>query len=350
MACVCAVLMTVAVASADVVVTTDGSRIVGKLNRFSSEGAVIETGFAGTLTIPAEKVASIATDEPMNVAATSGDVLLGKVAEQQGGPGMVVSSQIGDIPIAREKVSDVWPKGADSPQTAAQKAEYEKKLAAVTPKWTTKLEAGMSSTQGNNDTLDANGRLDIVRKTSKDRLNFFLWGQYAESENVRNKNNYGGGIRFDAFVTDRWAWYTRLRLEYDEFANLDLRATVAAGASYYWIKKDDHEFRTSLGLGYRHEEYSNGTTNKSSVLDAGFDYTVVMAPWATYNWSFAYSPSFERISDYRIFSDMGVTFPLKQDNLAFKLGLRHEYNSNPPPGTTELDTMYYANMVISIEN
>jgi len=350
--CVSAWLVTAAGVSADVVVTMDGSRIVGTLERFSSEGAVIATGFAGTLTIAADKVASIVTDEPVIVAAQSGDRLVGRVTEQPDGDGMIVESEIGEVPIAREKVADVWPKGADSPETLAQKKAHEKQLAAVTPTWSTSLQAGINRQEGNNDRLEGNGRLDITRKTSRDKLNFFLWGRYGEQNDRRTDNEYGGGVRFDALITERLGWYTRLRLEHDEFEDLDLRATVAGGLSYYWIKKEEHTFQTGLGLGYRHEEYMTPgrDTTKSAVFDAGFDYMIVMAPWATYTWEFDYTPDIEEYDDYRIWSDMGLTFPLKNDNLAFKLGLRHQYNSRPSRGNENLDTTYYANVVLTFKN
>ncbi len=179
-----ALTFVVTTAVADVVVTTDGSRIVGKLERMDPRGAVIVTDFAGTLTIPADKVAAVTTDEKVHIAFASGDRLIGKLVESPDGARVVVQSAIGDVIVEREKMTAVWPEGADSPEVVAVKQEQQKKLAAITPKWSAALEFGGSRSEGNTDTLDARGRFDVKRKTELDLLTFFLYGNYSES----NKN------------------------------------------------------------------------------------------------------------------------------------------------------------------
>ena len=341
-------LVTTASVAADVVVTTNGSRIVGTLERMTADSAVIVTEFAGKLEIPADKVANVITDQDVAVRFDSGDQLIGKLTETPNG-NVVMKSGIGDIPVTREKMSAVWPKDADSPEVIQLKVAQAKKLAAITPNWSVTLEGGGSRTEGNTDTLDGRGRLDVKRKTDIDLLTFFLYGEYSENNKVRTKNEYGGGVRFEAQARDDIFWYTRLQMEHDEFENLDLRTTAAAGWAQYWIKKPEREFKTSVGLAFRHESYNNGTTTSDPTVDLGLDYRHDIAPWVQFTQSISYRPAWTSFSDYRLDSLSALVFPLKNDNLKLKAGVRYEYNSRPNRGLDRLDTTYFANVVLTLK-
>ncbi len=342
------VLVCASATLADVVVTTNGSRIVGTLERMTGDSAVIVTEFAGKLEIPADMVANIITDQEVAVRFDSGDQLIGTLAETPSGD-VVMRSGIGDIPVTREKMSAVWPKGADSPEVITLKLDQAKKLAAVTPKWTTTLEAGGSRTEGNTDTLDFRGRLDIKRKTDADLLEFFLYGYYAETVSLRTRNEYGGGVRFESKVRDDLFWYTRLELEHDEFESLDIRTTAATGYAKFWINRPDRELKTSLGLAYRHETYFNGTVLNDAAIDIGFDYRHDVAPWVQFTHSLNYGPAWDDFGDFRLDSRAALVFPFKNDNMKLKTGVRHEYNSNPVGGLERLDTTYFADIVLSLK-
>lgn len=342
-------LLAVSSAVADVVVTTNGSRIVGTLERMTANKAVIQTEFAGKLEIPTDKVADIITDQEVAVRFDSGDQLIGKLAETPDGS-IVMQSGIGDIPVTREKISAVWPKGDDSPEVIAVKKVQQKKLASVTPQWTTTLEAGGTHTEGNTDTMDGRGRFDVKRKTDLDLLALFLYGQYSETNKIRTKNEYGGGIRFESKLRKNIFWYTRLQLERDEFENLDLRTTAALGFAKYWVNQSDRELKTSVGLGYRHETYNDGKVLNDALIDVGFDFRRDLAPWVQFTQSTSYSPGWSDFGDYRLDAEAAMVFPFQNDDLKLKLGVRHEYNSRPNRNKLRLDTTYFANVVLSLNH
>jgi len=140
-----------------------------------------------------------------------------------------------------------------------------------------------------------------------------------------------------------------MELEYDEFEDLDLRATAAAGLGRYWIKKDEHEFKTRAGLGYRHEAFNNGVTRDDAIADLGMDYRVDIAPWLQFTHSGTFIPSLEDFGDYRLNLDTAFIFPLKNDAWKLKLGMRNDYNSNPTGDLERLDNTYYANILVEIK-
>lgn len=337
-------------AFADTVLITDGSRIVGTIEQLADGKLVIATEFAGRLEIDSSKIEAFTAEQKVNLNLASGDRLVGTVELPTDTESPIVQTAMGPIDVAVQDITAVWPEGREDPQIAAVRAEAKKAQEAMKPKWSATLEAGAVRTEGNTDTLDARGRFDLRRKTQEDLLKFYLAAEYAEKDKKRDRNEYKGGILYENLLNERWNWYTRLELEFDEFEDLDLRATAAAGAGYYWLKKPDHELQTRVGAGYRHESYDTGETNDDAVVDLGLDYRLDITPWAQFTHSTVWAPNIEELSDYRLTLDTALALPLANSDVwKLKLGMTNEYNSDPQPGFDRLDNTYYANIVLEVK-
>lgn len=334
---------------ADVVTTSDGSRFVGTIKEISGGTLVILTDIVGRLEIDMTKVTAIATQKSVNVAVGSGDTVVGLMDLGADGQGSVVHSELGDISVAASSITQLWPKGTDSPEVLAIRADAEKQIEAAKPIWKVTVEGGITSREGNTDSLDGHGSVKVDRKTADDLLQFYLRGKYHDDKNKRTENEYLGGIRYENQITGRSYWYTRVEMEFDEFEDLDLRSTAAAGFGYYWLKEDDHELKTSLGLGYRHESYDTGRSSDDAVLDLGLGYRKDFGDRAQFTHNLVYSPDFLDFDNYRVQADTALLIPFKDDNLAWKTGVRHKYNSQPPGTNERLDTTYYTSIVLSIK-
>lgn len=334
---------------ADEVHLSDGSKLVGTIESAADGKLTLSTEFAGKLVLDLSRVTGIVSAEPLNVEFASGDRLVGVIEAGADSEAGRLKSEVGEVPLTTDKVKFIWRPSAESPEVVAMRAEAEKKIEALKPDWTIKLEAGGNKTEGNTETFDAQGRFDLIRKTESDLLNFYLAAIYSEQNQARTKNEYRGGVKYEGNVTDRWYWYTRLELEYDEFENLDLRTTAAAGAGYYWLRKPEHELKSRVGVGYRNENYTNGRTEDDVITDLGLDYRVQLAKFAEFTHSTTYSPSLEDFSNYRLDFDTALALPLKDNRWKFKVGMRNEYNSMPAPGLERLDNTYYANIVLELK-
>jgi putative salt-induced outer membrane protein YdiY len=334
---------------ADVVVTSDGSRIIGRIDQIHDDVVRITTKFAGTLEIKSAQVVALATDAPITIQLHSGDRLVGPLDIGPDATQSIIRSSVGALPIALDQVGALWPQDAEDPFVVAVKEEAQKEIERLRPKWSSTLEAGGVLKEGNTDTLDARGRFDVKRKTPDDLLEFYLAAEYSEQDDLRTKNEYRGGVRYESTFNERKYWYTRLALEFDEFENLDLRSTAAFGFGYYWMKKPAIELKTSVGLGYRHESFDMGDTQDSAVIDLGLDFRYDLGDWAQFTHTAAYAPDFEDFDDYRLDLDTAIVLPFKNDNWKLKLGVRNEYNAQPQRGIDRLDNTYYANVVLNLK-
>ncbi|MGD2109081.1 MAG: DUF481 domain-containing protein [Phycisphaerae bacterium] len=332
-------LMLAPAANADMVVTSDGSSFVGTIESITDGKLIIVTQPAGKLTVDLSMVTGIATDRVINLELSSGDTLVGTLEPAAEEGGVIVHSDVGDVSAATANITQLWPEGEENPEVTAR-------LEAARPKWTATAEGGVIRTEGNTDTLEGHGRLLVKRKTSEDLLELYLSGKYGEENKRRTNNEYLGGIRYETNLTDRSFWYARTELEFDEFEDIDLRATAAVGLGHYWLKQPDHELKTRVGPGYRHESYDTGRSEDDFVLDLGLDYLVNITDWLQFTHSTVYAPDVEDFDNYRLAADTAVVMPLKDDRWAWKVGMRNDYNSDPAPGRDRLDNTYYTSIVL----
>lgn len=331
---------------ADQVTLNDGSVLVGKVELVANGKVTLVTDFAGKLEIEAAKIKTYSIDGRVNVALSSGDTLVGPV-KKSADDKSTVDTAVGSVGFASGQVKSIWPEGTDSPEIVAAKAELEK----AKPKWSATIEGGVTSTEGNSDTLNGRLKAEARRKSADDLLKYYLSIEYGEQNDRRNKNEDIVGTRYEQNITAKWFWYARGELEYDEFEDLDLRATAAGGIGYAWLKDDIRDLKTSLGAGYRHQAYESGRNTDDAILDLGLDIRRDFGQYFRFTHSTVYSPSLEDFAEYRVTADTAVAIPLgpKSDIWKLKLGFKKEYNSDPQPGFDNLDSTVYANIAVDIK-
>ena len=342
-----------ALGHADVVTLSDGSRLLGTVERMADGKLTLVTQFAGTIEIDTTMVSSIQTDQEMAVGMDSGDRLIGLIEWQPEIERAVVQTEMGGVPIAVDRVEAIWPKDGKSPEVLAMEAQIakvKKELEAQRAKWAARLEAGFFLTEGNKDIFRAYGRAELYRTSPKDLLKFYLSGEYAEEDDNRNTHEIKSGAYYEYLFTERWFAYGRMDLEYDEFENLDLRFSTLVGAGYYWLKRPEHELKTRTGIGYLHETYMDGATFDTAQAELGLDYRIDINKWLQFTHNTTWYPTFKALRDYRLVSDSALLFPLGDSNVwKFKIGALFEYDSIPSPGFERLDHTYYANIVLDLK-
>ncbi|HRX86814.1 MAG TPA: DUF481 domain-containing protein [Phycisphaerae bacterium] len=338
-------LLLCSVTHADVVTLTDGSRLVGTIERMTDGKLMLTTEFAGKLEIDTAKVVSMGTEEPVNVALSSGDRLVGPMTAGED-QRSVVKTAVGELDIDMASVDAIWPKGADSPEAVAAQKEIDAKVG----KWSFQAEAGVTDREGNTERFDAMGRLLLQNKSSEHLLQFYLNGQYGEQNKIRNVAEVIGGIMYEHNISDRFYWYVRNEAEYDEFENIDLRYTLTTGPGYYWIKKDNHELKTWAGVGLLHESYRDGDSRSDAQAEVGVSYLVDLTEWLRFTHSTIWYPTFNSLRDYRLTSDTAFLMPLGTSEIwKFKIGAAYEYDPIPQPGRERLDETYYANILLDLK-
>lgn len=342
----------VAPVESDVVVLSDGSRLVGSIERLSNGRLKITTAYAN-LEIDAAMIVSISSDTKVNVGVTTGDVFVGEIEASETGDCVQVRTAFGGIDIPVKAITAVWPPGGVSPEVEAlqeQTAKVRKEIEARVGKWGVTLEAGWLLKNGNTDLMNARGKVTLQKKSTQDLLRYYLSGAYAEDKQVRNEAEAKAGAYYEYLLTKRFYLFSSLDLEYDEFEDLDLRVTALAGPGYYWIKEETHELKTSVGAGYQHEDFMDDTRTDAAIMQLAAGYRLDIRPWLRFTNDTYYYPTLESVHDYRLTSDSAITVPIGASTVwKFKFGVLFEYDSTPQPTFERLDTTYYANLVADFQ-
>lgn len=350
-------------AVADVITLSDGSKLLGTVERMDGGKLILETKFAGTLEIDAALVTSIATDDAVNVGMDTGDRLVGPVEWKPGIDRAVVQTEMGGIPVDVQRIEAIWPTGGKSPEALAmeaQVAEAREQAEAARARWSLTIEAGVIFKEGNTNELTARGRIEARRKSDRDLLRFYLAGDYGETSKHRDTAEVIAGAYYEYLFTERFFGYGSVEMEYDEFENIEFRLSTAVGAGYYWIKKDTHEFKTRAGIGFLHETYlpeedEDGDEfrhdpKNTAQADLGYDYRIDINPWLQFLHGTTWYPTFESIRDYRLVSDTAFIFPLGDSEVwKLKIGAQYEYKSLPIGDAMRLDQTYYANILLDLK-
>jgi putative salt-induced outer membrane protein YdiY len=319
--------------AADEVRLADGSVVFGRVTNVSGGNLKIATDFAGELSIPLSKVAGLIVNEPRQIRVGATHEVQGTLGLDEGVQILIVDGRVQPLSLPHLSVlQDLGTPIVEPPDA----------------NWSGRAEAGLAGKSGNTDRIDARALVTATRTGPHGRLTLALRGAYAEVEGDRSQNELMGTELYERDLTDRLFAFEKLALEYDEFENLDLRATLSAGLGYFLIRSTRQELKVRGGLAYQYEEFSDGgsSTEDNFLLEAGYDYRLDLNRWFrfTSRLSFFVEPS-DRDA-WRFDAENAGEVPLSQTSgWKLKLGIRHEYDNAPQPGIEELDTSYYASLV-----
>ncbi len=321
--------------AADTVVTTDGSRLQGKILKVDAGVIEIETAFAGVVKIKQASVASFATDAPINVRFKDGNTFLGTVSENSGeirvaGGSVASSGAIGDVTAA-------WLPGRDSPETSAMKASRRK--------WRYEASLDVLGKSGNSDSLSSSVGSKATLAGPRDKLDFYAAYARAGQNNTTTVDQAKGGVDYSSNFSDKYSWYVREEIGTDKIQRLDFYSTTAAGLGFARIKKANQVLTIRSGLAYRYETHDNGNDVSSPSLDLALIHTLSPGKWKLDN-RLTFLPTFGDFGTYRILHDSYYEMPLAAGFWKVRVGLANNHNSEPRPGLKNLDTTYYTKFVL----
>ncbi len=342
-------------ATADTVTLADGSRVVGDVIELMDGKLKLSTQFAGELVIDADQIVNVEIDETVNVGMATGDRLVGPIEFSAGLDQPMVATQYGGVPIDMSQVAAIWLIDAKSPEVRAIEAEEEQRraeLEAMLPKWSFVAELGFNKQEGNTETTDLRGNIELIRQTPKNQLKFYLSGEYGEDNQVRDTAEVKGGIYYEHLLTERLFAFITNENEYDEFEDIELRFQLLTGVGYYFFREDAYELKGRGGVGFLHESFISDRDSKNvAQMDVGLDGRIDIAPWLRYVSENTYRPTFDGIDDYRLVFDNSLVIPIgNQEAWKVRIGVLNEYDSKVPVGVERLDTTYYANLQFSLED
>ncbi|MCM8538972.1 MAG: DUF481 domain-containing protein [Lentisphaeraceae bacterium] len=304
---------------ADEVQLTDGSLLKGKVLKVFEDTLILKSDLIGKLEIKLKNVTSYRTDEKVTYKNLNGEMSEGLYNSKE-----------------NERIRALWSVGKD-PEV------FENK-------WTRLLYLNAVKREGNKDEQNYDGGFEIKYLREFDTLTLYANFDHDTSNDNKTAEEYGWGIDYEKrFGEDlRHSWYARADWEKDRLKDLDLRTTYATGYGYYFIKEKGTLLRGRAGIQYRTEDFIEDDSEESIGLDFGLRFEKTLFENISWYTFVTYTPAFDDFSNFRLDHESGITVPLNTEvNLSLKAGVNHEYDSQAPEGTQDLDTKYF--MRIQVE-
>lgn len=323
-------LLAPALASADVVQTKDGARLVGTVTAINAGAVTLSTSYAGDLTIKQSEVTSIQTDKPSSFRLASGTRIDGTVNTNAQGQVQVTGTD-GTVTTTVSNVAMAWPLGHRDPIVGA---------------WSYEATADVAGTSGNKESLATGASFTATLVNPKDTLKFYTAYNRAETEGVKSADQFKAGVDYSQLFAPDQQWFVRNEAGFDRIMDIRYYDVAAGGYGFDLVKTPQDTLLARIGLAYRYTDYKNplSPTVSTAAGDAEINH-VFNGPWFEVHNNLTFVPDFSDFADYLVTQDSFAQVPLKNTLLKFRVGVSNNYNSRPGQGIKKLDTLYYLRLV-----
>jgi hypothetical protein len=338
LAALCGVLSAGLSARADLIETKSGARLVGTVKAVDGGSIVLETDYAGPITIKQSEVVKIETQSPLFIRLTGGTTMEGTVTATPDGK-IVIAGRDGTITTTVDRVATTWAPGQTDPAV----------LQAMRH-WRYEASFDISGKSGNSEELGYGGGAKATLAGPEDTLIFYSDFAYQRTNGAKSTDRFRLGVDYSSYLSEHVTWYGRDEGGYDNVKDITFYNVAAAGFGYDLIKNLPKQKLTARGgLSYRFEEYGSPATEevRSAGLDLGLAHLYRFEN-AVMNNTVTYVPAFEDFGNFRAVHDSNLEFPLA-GTWRFRVGVSNDYTSQPSAGVEKLDTTYYGKFVLNWE-
>ncbi len=348
---VCLIVFT-AQTTADTIKLKNGDRLTGTIIKADEKALVIQTEYAGPVTVNWNAIQDVESNQELNVFSKGGQKLVGTLASSENKIA-VTTKDAGKVELAR---SDITTMRNGDEQAAWQKEQDRYANPSVLDLWAGSADFGVALTTGNSATTTTTAGLDLARITRRDKTTVFYRQVSATDRNVspakKIANAKRAGVQYDLKLSNRSFVFGFTNFDFDEFLRLDLRFVAGGGFGYNVVKNERSTFDLFGGVAYNKETFD--VTPAPTVAVPKPTYTTLnrdsMEGFVGEEWRYKMNgrtqffekatlyPNFSDRGEFRFNFDAGMSTALSK-YLSWNLAYSSRYLSNPPlPGIKKNDT------------
>jgi hypothetical protein len=314
----------------------DGDRISGDIVKKDGDTVTVKSKNFGTVTLKWADIASVKTDEPINVALQGGKTVKAPIETQ--GAQIKVDAQTID------------PKDVITLRNDAEQKTYERFLhPGLLDLWTVTGSLNIAGTKGNAETSTLTTPINFARVSNTSRTTAYF-NSISSSATVNGTNSQTarairGGWAYSRDVAGKKFFLNTFNdYEYDKFQSLDLRVVIGGGAGYQVWKRDASALSVVAGGDWDRDAFGvSGTTaaftRNSAEFYWGNDFTYKLRTRTNLVQGFR---MFDNLSDggqYRMNFDVTAATQITKW-LNWTVSLSDRYLSNPASGRKSNDFLY----------
>jgi hypothetical protein len=318
-------------AAADVVVTTNGARIVGKITSIGDGTIVVATDYAGEIKVKQGLVSSIETDRPVAVRLANGERVIGIVTPADQGRLRIAGSN-SETYATMQQVAASWAAGEEDPLIVAQRR-----------KWSYVVGVDINGETGTDNQVGTNLLFKATLKGPVDDLQLYTNYNRQVTNGEKSVDQFKAGVDYADNFSDGKSWYVR-----DE-AGFDREDTAAFGFGYDFTKTANQQLTGRVGLSYRDYRYSDEAgTPALSAVGGDLELEYMRKFWRSeLHDKVTFLPDFQDTSNYVITHDLHYSVPLTASLWKLGMGVTNSYDSKPVAGVSKIETLYYTRLELT---
>ena len=228
---------------------------------------------------------------------------------------------------------------------AAALEEQEIRSAGLFDNWTGKGELGGFRATGNSSNSGVTVGLSLKREGIDWTHKLRARADYQRNNGVTSREQYFVAYEPNYNISDRLFVYGLAQYERDRFQGFSARYAVSGGIGYQIIDEPDMQLSAKAGPAYRVTEFVDGTSESriAALLGIDFDWTITDRLKLTHDTNAVAETggSAQVIVDS---SNTSLNFVTGlnakiSDSVSARLSYAIEYDSNPPAGAEQTDTL-----------
>jgi putative salt-induced outer membrane protein YdiY len=321
--------------SADVVETSNGARIVGKIKEIHGGTITVSTDYAGDIKVKQSLVTSITTDQPVAVRTADGTRVVGIVSATPGG-GERIAGPEGSRDTTVGGIAASWAAGEEDPDVVAARR-----------KWSYEAGVDINGQSGTHNQLGTTYGFRATLTGPADVLQLYTSYNRQEADSTVSTEQFKAGADYEDNFTALESWYVKDEEGFDRLNDIAFYDVAAGGLGYDLIKAANETLTARLGLSYRYDRY---TTAGSSALssaggDAGLEFSRKFSTSSLTD-RISFDPAFQDLGNFILTHEIKYDIPLASPFWKLSMGMANNYNSRPVGGTDKLDTIYFTRLVL----
>jgi Protein of unknown function, DUF481 len=326
-------------ALADQITMKDGDRITGDIVKKDGDTLTVKSKNFGTVTLKWDDVATVRSDQPLNVVLQGGQTVEATI-ETQGDQIQVA---------APDQPRTVPPGDIVALRDADEQRTYERlQHPGLLDLWTINGSFGIAGTKGNAETSTFTTPFNFARTTRTSQTTAYF-------NSIRSTATVNGTSAQTAqAVRGGWAYSHQIfekifgrafnDYEYDKFQALDLRVVAGGGIGYQFWDRETSRLTVEAGGSWNRESFGATDSTLAFIRNSGEaywgdNYNLKLNTRTNLTQSFRMFNNLSDLGQRRVNFDVGASTQLTTW-LTWSISLSDRYLSNPVPGRKNNDFLY----------
>lgn len=234
---------------ADRLYLKNGDRITGTLEELSEQTLRFTPGYGKTFEVPVANVRGLETGDEVTVRFENDAYVTGRLRYEEEEDNQLRM----EAPSTPLKTGEGFT--LDRIREIHRNDPRSKVKQELSVKLSGNLNAGLERLNGN--TSEENYRLDGRLQARTPTNRYTVSGEYNRTvtDGDETENDAEGRFQYDHFVSERWFLFQSVSLLHDEFRDIHLRTTLASGAGYQVIEREELSLSVETGASYVNEDF-----------------------------------------------------------------------------------------------